>query len=37
MYKIKIGLRNTNNFGSEMVIAKYRNALDIDIYFPQYN
>ena len=27
----------TNNFGSKMVITKYRNALDIDVYFPQYD
>lgn len=26
-----------NNFGSEMIIVEYRGALDIDVYFPQYN
>lgn len=26
-----------NNFGSKMVIVEYRGALDIDVYFPEYN
>ena len=26
-----------NNFGSKMVIVEYKGALDIDIYFPEYN
>lgn len=26
-----------NNFGSEMVIIDYRKAIDIDVYFPEYN
>ena len=33
----RIGERNINNFGSEMVIVGYRKAKDIDVYFPQYN
>ena len=33
----RIGEKNTNNFGSEMVIVEYRGALDIDVYFPQYD
>ena len=26
-----------NNFGSEMVIVKYRNCHDVDVYFEEYN
>ena len=26
-----------NNFGSKMIIVEYRKAIDIDVYFPQYN
>ena len=37
MKKNRIGETVTNNFGSTMVIVEYRNALDIDIYFPEYN
>ena len=33
----RTGERNINNFGSEMVIVEYRGALDIDIFFPQYD
>lgn len=33
----RIGERNYNNFGSEMVIVEYRGAKDIDVYFPEYN
>ena len=33
----RTGEKNINNFGSEMVIVGYRGALDIDVYFPQYN
>ena len=29
----RIGERNINNFGSEIVITDYRNAKDVDIYF----
>ena len=28
---------NINNFGSKMVIIEYRGALDIDVYFPEYD
>ena len=30
----RIGERNYNNFGSEMVIVNYKGCLDIDVYFP---
>lgn len=33
----RTGEKNVNNFGSEMVIIKYNNAHDIDVYFPKYN
>lgn len=33
----KLGEINYNNFGSKMVIVEYRNAIDIDIYFPEYD
>ena len=33
----RIGEKGVNNFGSEMVIVEYRNSLDIDVYFPEYN
>lgn len=33
----KTGERNINNFGSKMIIVKYKINKDIDIYFPQYN
>lgn len=33
----RIGERNYNNFGSEMVIVKYRINKNIDVYFPEYN
>lgn len=33
----RIGERNINNFGSEMIIVGYRKYSDIDVYFPQYN
>ena len=26
-----------NNFGSKMVIKEYRNNMDVDVYFPEYN
>ena len=26
-----------NNFGSEMIIIRYKTNKDIDIYFPEYN
>ena len=28
---------NYNNFGSEMIIVEYRGALDMDVYFPEYD
>ena len=28
---------NYNNFGSKMIIVKYNNAHDIDVYFPKYD
>ena len=33
----RIGEKEINNFGSEMVIVGYRKAIDIDVYFPQYD
>ena len=33
----RIGEKNINNFGSEMIITGYRNNKDIDIYFPEYD
>lgn len=33
----RIGKVGYNNFGSKMVIVGYRKAMDIDVYFPEYN
>ena len=33
----RVGERNINNFGSEMVIVDYKNANNIDVYFPEYD
>ena len=33
----RTGEKNINNFGSEMIIIEYRNAIDIDVYFPEYD
>lgn len=33
----RTGEKNINNFGSKMVIVKYRNAYDINVYFPEYD
>ena len=33
----RIGEKRINNFGSKMVITKYRKYSDIDVYFPEYN
>ena len=33
----RTGEEGYNSFGSKMVIVEYRNARDIDIYFPEYN
>ena len=33
----RIGEEGYNNFGSKMIITKYENAHDIEIYFPEYN
>ena len=33
----RIGEKNINNFGSEMIIIKYRTNIDIDVYFPKYD
>ena len=32
----RVGEENVNNFGSKMIIVKYRNSLNIDVYFPEY-
>ena len=26
-----------NNFGSKMIITRYENARDLDVYFPEYD
>ena len=33
----RAGEKGVNTVGSEMVIVKYRNAHDIDVYFPEYD
>ena len=33
----RIGEKNVNEFGSEMIIVEYKKAIDIDVYFPEYN
>ena len=33
----RTGEEKLNNFGSKMIITGYRNARDIDVYFPEYN
>ena len=33
----RIGEKNINNFGSKMIIIEYRGALDVDIYFQEYD
>ena len=33
----RTGEERFNSFGSKMVIVEYRNARDIDVYFPEYN
>ena len=33
----RTGEENYNSFGSKMVITKYNNKDDIDVYFPEYN
>ena len=33
----RTGEERINSFGSKMVITKYNGALDIDVYFPEYN
>lgn len=33
----RIGERNYNNFGSEMVIVNYNGCMDIDVYFPEFD
>ena len=32
----KTGEEKLNKFGSKIIIEKYRGALDIDVYFPEY-
>lgn len=32
-----IGEKSINNFGSEMIISRYDNPRDIDVFFPAYN
>ena len=33
----RTGEERVNSFGSKMVISKYNGALDMDVYFPEYN
>ena len=33
----RVGERGVNNFGSEMIIVRYRNVHNIDVYFPEYD
>lgn len=33
----RTGEKNINNFDSKMIIIRYRKAIDIDVYFPEYN
>ena len=33
----RVGEERLNSFGSRMIITKYNNRLDIDVYFPAYN
>ena len=33
----RTGEINYNKFGSKMIIIEYRKALDIDVYFPEYD
>ena len=33
----RTGERGVNSFGSKMIITKYNNALDIDVYLPEYD
>ena len=33
----RVGEENVNNFGSKMIITKYRNNANVDIYFPEYS
>ena len=33
----RTGEERHNNFGSKMIIKEYRNNMDIDVYFPEYN
>ena len=33
----RVGEENINSFGSRMIIKKYKNNKDIDVYFPEYD
>ena len=33
----RTGEEGINNFGSKMVITRYNDAKNIDVYFPEYN
>ena len=33
----RIGEKNINNFGSEMIIVEYNGSRDVDVYFPEYD
>ena len=33
----RTGEENINSFGSKMIVKEYRKAIDIDVYFPEYD
>ena len=33
----RVGMKSVNNFGSIIQVVRYKNASDVDIYFPQYD
>ena len=33
----RTGEEGYNSFGSKMIISKYNDAKDVDVYFPEYN
>ncbi len=33
----RTGMEGVNNFGSKMIISKYNNTNDMDVYFPEYD
>ena len=33
----RTGEEGYNNFGSKIIVKEYRKAIDIDVYFPEYD